>query len=385
MIKSDIELKQIIEAGETFVVQFKRKIESVDSLEAEIVAFANSDGGHLIIGVNDDKTIAGLNDDEINDYIQKTSNVASQRVNPPIYPQFNTIVVDDKKVCIIYVPEGNAKPYFTKGGIGYAKSGADKRKLDRNELKRLFQSTGDVYADEQIVVNSSIEDIDKAYLSKYYFKIKNETLAESGYELPVLLNRMNILEGDQCSLAGYLFFANSPEELTPIYHVKAVAFYGDDIANTEYRDSIDTYGNVENHYRMTMDFLKRNLRYIQKDKGFNTTGDLEIAATALEEVVMNALFHRDYTKSSPIRVLLFENRLEVISPGCLPNHLTVENVIYGDTVIRNHRIVSFGSKILPYRGLGSGIRRILKEHPKTEFHNDRDGQQFKVVLWRPKN
>jgi predicted HTH transcriptional regulator len=102
----------------------------------------------------------------------------------------------------------------------------------------------------------------------------------------------------------------------------------------------------------------------------------------LEEALINAFFHRDYTKASPIWVLLFKNRLEIISPGSLPYHLNVDNITFGDTMIRNNRIVSFGSKILPHRGLGSGIRRIVKEHPKTEFINDIDGQQFKVITHR---
>ena len=182
------------------------------------------------------------------------------------------------------------------------------------------------------------------------------------------------MEDGNLNLAGLLFFGKSPQGFKPIFHVKAVSFTGNDIAETGYWDSINTEGKVETHYRQCLDFLKRNLRYVQNGKSFNSTGDLEISLVALEEALINAFLHQDYTKSSPIRLLLFENRLEIISLGSLPNHFTVDNILFGDTVIRNNRMVSFGTKILPHRGLGSGIRRIVKEHPNTEFINDVEGQ-----------
>ncbi|MBK7701095.1 MAG: hypothetical protein IPJ39_21420 [Saprospiraceae bacterium] len=108
----------------------------------------------------------------------------------------------------------------------------------------------------------------------------------------------------------------------------------------------------------------------------------EISEIAIEEAVINALVHRDYGILSPIRVLIFQNRLEIISPGHLVNHLTVDKIKLGGTNARNPQMLRFASRILPYRGLGSGILRILKAHPKTDFINDREGQQFKVIMWR---
>lgn len=116
---------------------------------------------------------------------------------------------------------------------------------------------------------------------------------------------------------------------------------------------------------------------------FNSQGMLEISKVALEEALVNALIHRDYGKTSPVRVFVFQNRVEIVSPGALPNHLTVEQIKNGNAVPRNPILLSYATKLLPYRGLGSGISRILKEHPATEFINDSEGQQFKVILSRP--
>lgn len=377
------EIREKIELGESSFVQFKAAISDLDSLETEIVAFANAAGGMLLVGVADNGEIKGVAKEEIEKLTQWVSNAASQRINPPVYPLTDVLKIDEKIIFIVRVLNANGKPYFTKNGVCWTKVGADKRKVSREELKRLFQSSSDYFIDEQIIPKTSISDLDLAYFSNYYFRLTNQIVADSGYELAVLLNRIGIAEGENLNLAGLLFFGKSPQESKPIFHVKAVSFIGNDIAETTYRDSINAEGKIETQYRTCLDFLKRNLRYVQNAKSFNTTGELEISAVALEEALINAFFHRDYTKSSPIRLLIFDDRVEIISPGCLPNHLTIDNILFGDTVIRNNRIVSFGSKILPHRGLGSGIRRIVKEHPTTLFVNDTEGQQFKVIMQRP--
>jgi ATP-dependent DNA helicase RecG len=382
MIPTEQDLLQKIALGETSFVQFKESIKDADSLEAEIVAFANAHGGSIVIGVADDGTITGLTKEDKEKYVQLNSNTASQRINPPISTLINAFLVEQKLILVIEVPEGESKPYFTKNGIAWGKVGADKRKLGREELRRLFQASQDFYPDEMPVIQSSFDDVNLAYFSNYYFKLRGETMSASGFEPKVLLNRMGIMQGEHLNLAGLLFFGENPTQIKPTLHVKAVSFVGNDLAGTQYRDSVNIEGNIEIQYRVCMDFCKRNLRYVQNGQGFNSVGQLEVSLVALEEVLSNAFLHRDYTKNSPIRILLFDNRLEIVSPGSLPNHLSIEQIQYGDTVIRNPRIASFGTKILPYRGLGSGISRILKEHPRTEFINDRDGQQFKVVMWR---
>jgi len=104
-----------------------------------------------------------------------------------------------------------------------------------------------------------------------------------------------------------------------------------------------------------MGFLLRNLKRLQAGQNVNSEGKLEIPKIALEELVVNALIHRDYLISAPIRIFIFDNRLEIISPGHLPN--TIENIKNGNSNIRNPILASFAAKILP--GLGNGIRRAL--------------------------
>ena len=129
-------------------------------------------------------------------------------------------------------------------------------------------------------------------------------------------------------------------------------------------------------------FLKNNLSLIQAEPSFNSAPVLEIDERALEEAIVNALLHRDYSKQAVIRLLIFKNRVEIISPGTLPNHLSIENIKNGNSVMRNSLLASYGTKVLPYSGIGSGIPRILKKHPATELINDIDGEQFTIILKR---
>jgi len=132
-----------------------------------------------------------------------------------------------------------------------------------------------------------------------------------------------------------------------------------------------------------IDFLESNLFHLQAGQNFNSIGMLELSKLALEEVVQNALVHRDYSKNAPIRLMIFDNRVEIVSPGKLPNSLTIENIKMGNAAVRNNKLVSYCSTLMNYRGFGSGIRRAIKHQPNIEFINQIEGEQFIVKIPRP--
>lgn len=165
--------------------------------------------------------------------------------------------------------------------------------------------------------------------------------------------------------------------------VKAVSFFGNDLAGTQYRDSKEILGNMPQLYDKTMAFLKANLHNVQEEgASFNTLGKLEIAEEVLEEVVQNALVHRDLLRPAPIRLFVFDNRVEVISPGALAGGLTEEDIRNGKTYQRNPYMATFATNALYYKGIGSGIVRILAEYPEIRLENDVNGKEFKVAIPR---
>lgn len=112
---------------------------------------------------------------------------------------------------------------------------------------------------------------------------------------------------------------------------------------------------------------------------------MEIPDTVFEELLANALMHRDYFISAPIRLFIFDDRVEIISPGVLPNNLTVENIKSGVSNIRNPILTSFITKnnLIKYRGVGTGVIRAIHNYPEITFLNEKDNNQFKVVIKRP--
>jgi ATP-dependent DNA helicase RecG len=377
------ELIEIISRGEDSRHQFKANVTNPDALAAEITAFSNSRGGRIIIGVTDDGQIAGLSRDDINRLSNLISNAANQHVRPPINPYTENVALPGGLVIVLEIPEGISKPYMDNKGAIWVKSGADKRKVtSREEIQRIFQAAGLIHADEVPARGMTAADIDMGYFKKYFQEQYGESVDDQEIPLTKLLENMDLMKDGIFNIAGALLFAKNQEYRLPLFCVKAVAYPGDDIHASEYRDSEDIHGKIENVFNRSVSFISRNLRRIQREKHVNSIGELEIPKISLEELIANALVHRDYFVSAHIRIFIFENCVKIISPGHLPNNLTIENIKKGISMIRNPILASFAAKILPYRGLGNGIRRAIKEYPHIEFIDDREGNEFKVIIQR---
>jgi len=384
-----IELLNIISTGETSKVQFKEKMPHRDSISQEIVAMSNALGGVILLGVQDVSGEAkGLTQKEIESYDRIIAEIADN-TKPVVYVTTEVITITKKPsnadILVVHVSEGINKPYKTQKGEIYMKQGSNKRLLtDNAEIMRLFQSSGNLLADEMEVYGTSIDDIDKTAFSKYFKKEFGQSIEEKGLTYEKALKVKRVLRNNQISLAGLLFFGVTPQTIKPAFTIKVVSFFGNDISNTEYKSKpSDLQGTIPKLFEDCMGFLRSNLHFLQKDTEFNSKGQLEISEIALTELLQNALVHRDYFKNSPIRVLIFKNRVEMISPGKLPNNLTVEDIKFGNPVIRNNQLVSFSTHAMPFSGLGSGIRRSLKEQPNIELINDIEGEQFLVNIPRP--
>ena len=135
-------------------------------------------------------------------------------------------------------------------------------------------------------------------------------------------------------------------------------------------------------YETIMAFFTRNLRNVQVEKEFNSQGKLEISYAALVEFVVNALVHRSLNWKAPIRVFIFDNRVEIHSPGELPNGLTVDDIVKGTSMPRNQFLFTNANYLLPYTGAGSGILRALEEGLDVTFKNEERIHEFVIVIKR---
>ena len=258
-------------------------------------------------------------------------------------------------------------------GAIWVKSGSDKRRVtSREEMQRMFQTAQLVHGDDVPVPGTSIADIDLDYF-RLFFRIRFEQeLEEQDPSLGQVLSNMRLLSNERTDSGRRSALCQRPPGFLPVFHVKAVCYPGNDIHATTYVDSADIFGRIQTQFEESLGFVLRNLRREQNGQGVNSTGEVEIPRIALEELLANALIHRDYFVSAPVRIFVFDDRIEIISPGHLPNNLTVANIRSGNSNIRNPILTSYATKVLPYRGLGTGIPRALREYPAIDFVDDRE-------------
>lgn len=281
------------------------------------------------------------------------------------------------------------KFYMANGRDVWVKVGTDKRRASREEMRRLLQESFNMFADEQPLSGTDINSLDKDRIQELVEKKTGRKMEEL---LPVdliqLLHNMRILHDGKCTLAGLLLLGKRRDPYFSQYQISAVSWYGNEAEVMDYRESEDIQGNVSVLYKEGMAFIKRQLRKVQKGQHVNSLGILEIPAIALEEALINAIVHRNYFIQSNIRAFVFDNRVEIISPGCLPNTLSVEAIKTGVHMARNPILLSHIKDIrgIPYRGIGMGVARMIASCKESgialDFFNEVEKSQFRVVFWR---
>lgn len=194
-----------------------------------------------------------------------------------------------------------------------------------------------------------------------------------GATIERLLRNLRFVRPDgQLTKAAIMLFGKYTQRWLPEITAKCISFLGNSVGGTQFRDKMhdmEIEGNILHQYRTIMNFFTRNLRKVQVKREFNSLGELEIPYESLTEYVVNALVHRSLNIKAPIRIFIFDNRVEIHSPGSLPNGLTVEDVKNGTSMPRNVFLFTNANYLLPYTGVGSGVRRALEYDPDVVFSN----------------
>lgn len=380
-----LELIERINNGEDSFTQFKREAISAKDLAKEFVAFLNAAGGVIVFGVEDNGRIQGLSTAQIEELWQLIGNTANENVTPPFYPLVENRSINERKLVIAYVPKGSVKPYSTSGGECLTKSGADKKKLSQEELRRLFAESKRLYADEESVYGTDITDLDTALFYKFLEKDNVavfDAVKLGNLALAQVLENLDLLNNKQLTLAGNLIFGIRPQKFNKSFYIDCCYFDGNDVAVDRFISKRVVDGNLLTMFNNSLDFFKSNLKNLQTSENFNSYATLEIDERILIELIVNALVHRDYYIQSSIKLFIFQNRVEIISPGKLTNSLTVEKIKSGISIHRNPILNSICKTILPYSGYGSGIRRALLINEDISFYNDTDKEQFICTIPR---
>ena len=401
-------LKQI-KAGEVSGVQFKERILDKYDIACELVAFSNSHGGKLVVGIKD-KTgeTNALSYSEVQETTNLLSDIASENVVPSILIKIDTVEVEDGNLVVATVKEGLNKPYHDNKGIVWVKNGADKRKVfDNAELAEMMTDCGSFAPDEAGVRDATVNDLDattiKQFLGNRFERVLekkgltgdafNEASLDmicsaiaKGHDCEKILRNLRFIRPDgTLTVAAMLLFGKYTQRWLPMMTAKCICFAGNSIGSKVFRDKVndaDMEGNLLHQYDTIMDFFTRNLHNVQVEEEFNSMGKLEIPYTSLVEFTVNSLVHRSLNMKAPVRIFIFDNRVEIHSPGALPNGLTIDDIKAGTSMPRNMFLFNNAIYLLPYTGVGSGIIRALDEDINVTFMNNDKAQEFVITVWR---
>lgn len=316
-----------IAAGEGLHTDFKVRLDAHRELAKDLVCFANTDDGELYVGVADDAALVGVEDLET--LARQVAEVAFDHCAPPITVVTESVVLDGRTIGVVRVPRGDARPYRTKGGQYYVRASARCRQASREELLRLFQAT--------------------------------ESL-----------------------LAGMVLFGRRPQEWLPYAQVNAGRFRGADAAGDPL-DRTDLGGRLLEVVEQTERYLGIALDTPHVIEGFAPEPRPEIPFAALREAVVNALVHRDYTVRGPVRVFVFDDRVDVHSPGTTPNTVDEEAMRSGVHVVRNPHLYARLSDAGLVTRAGTGVRRMSRLVREATGQDVRvDVRPFEVLVSLPR-
>ena len=406
------DILRLRDQGEVSKVQFKERILDKYDIGCELVAMSNYRGGQLVIGIHD-KTgeFNPLSYAEVQETTNMLGNIASENVVPSILLDIDTAQVEGGSVVVATIKEGNNKPYHDNKGIVWIKNGADKRKVfDNAELAEMMSECGSFAPDEAVVKDATLDDLDEDTLKVFLqnrFSIVLEkkglvgdALREAslddianaiakGHNLNKLMRNLRFIRPDgSLTVAAMLLFGKYTQRWLPVMTAKCISFVGNHIGGKQFRDKVndaDMEGNLLHQFETIMAFFTRNLKNVQVEKEFNSLGKLEIPYSSLVEFVVNALVHRSLNWNAPIRIFIFDNRVEIHSPGILPNGLQVEDITNGTSMPRNNFLFSNAIYLLPYTGAGTGIQRALEDGLQVEFKNDERTHEFLIIIERKKD
>jgi ATP-dependent DNA helicase RecG len=421
------ELAELIRNGENSGVDFKRDDVPPEKLAKVAAAFLNLEGGYILLGVEDDGNVSGLTR-ETRKAEEWLMQVLRDNVQPGVIPFWETIDWGDGKIVGVVTLPADApdKPYKIKRGSGawvtQVRVGTTTRDASREEELRLYMQSGHLQYDRKPVPGATFDDLDLRRLANYFRDIRRQGCPEAadreGWER--LLVNTELMAEDRGrrmpSVAGVLLFGTRPKKFLPQSGIAAVAYSGtqkDYDARARQTlagplvslfsspgsqagmypnlpatfsagvDAVET-GVIE----QTLEFIRRNIEVAaQVDEGGQRQERWEYPLETLREAIVNAVAHRDYTIGvTDIELSIFADRIEVVSPGRLPNTVTVDKMRAGYRASRNELVKEVLRDYRYIEATGLGVPRKIIEgmraHNGTEPDLVEEEDRFTVRLWK---
>ena len=405
MNKTD--LLDLIRNREDSTVEFKRDDIHPDRLAKEISALLNLEGGHVVLGVEDDGEISGLarNREEVERWVM---DIARENIQPAVIPTWSCVTLEDKRIVgVVGLPiDAPGKPYKAKRGgawVTFVRVGSTSRPASREEEARLFQAARLVRHDTTSVPGTTFDSLDRDRLENYFAVVlKRDMPGTDQRAWRRTLANIDLLGGDEetarATVAGLLLFGEYPNRRLPQAGITAAAFEGRDkqyhtideelirgplVSLLSRRKATVQKGVIDR----AVDFVARNMGTAAWLEGGRRRRKKAFPTDAVREAIVNAVTHRDYTfVGTDVEICVYSDRLEVISPGRLPNGVNVEKMKEGLRAARNELLKEILRDYGYVEHLGMGVRnriiRSMRDHNGTVPDLIEEESRFTVRLWK---
>ena len=376
-----------IEKGESKKLEFKETFPDSSKISKTAVAFSNGAGGKLIIGVNDNREIVGVSDEDIFEFSDRISNIIYDSCYPMIIPEIYSENINGKNAVIVQIYPGNLKPYYLKrygkNNGTYIRIGATNKRADAEAIMELERQKRNISFDEECIYEYSLSDMDIEKLKNDFFKYTRRELNEEA-----LLNMKLIKEeNDKKYPTKALGLLAAKNNIFEFARIKCARFKGYD--TEEFIDQKEFNGPLYNQIENAIIFAKTHIKKRGKIKGLQRIDEYDIPIVAIREAIANAVVHRDYSISgSDIKFAIFDDRVEITSPGSLPKTLDVDDIKMGRSEIRNKVIARFFKEIGFIEEWGTGIKRIISSCSAMNLKEPQfieTGMFFKVIIYNTSN
>lgn len=398
------DLLALLSNPESSAVEFKQDAVESPKLVKELVAFSNFDGGQVLLGVDDSGSPVGLTRPNLEEWVMTA---CRDKIRPPLIPSFEIVrdVEGGKDVAIVRVTTGYAvhAVWHNHHLTYYIRVGSESREASTEELARLQQQRGAFRAELRPLGGSSLDDLDLRRLRDYFVRIRQQEFPDEVREdVERLLINTELLaeeEGAPATVAGMLLFGRRIPRFLPQSGIDAAAYPGHDkdyatierasmrgplVALLDGRGQLIERGLVE----QAVDFVRRTAppELVMND-GARRAEHSAVPDDVLREVIVNALVHRDYLLTgTDVELSVYADRVEVVSPGRLPNGVTTERMLVGIRAARNQLLKDVMRDYGYLEHMGMGVPRTvvrgMQAHNGTMPRLEEDGERFTVTLLR---
>ena len=380
------ELKNLLAAGESSHLEFKSEQVKPEDLAKEIVALLNFQGGKILLGVEDNGVISGVARQDVEEWV---INICRNNVVPQIIPGYQKLLVENKVIVVLDIPAGIAKPYHTQKGDYYIRAGSTARKASQEELSRLFQDSGLVHYETTPIAGTKLTDLNWQRLGDYFLNLHPARINLNNEDETArdrMLQNLDIFSqaDGATTVAGMLMFGLNPERYLPQSEVLFAHFKGKEISD-ELLDRKSLTGPLPQIIEDAQRVLNLNLQSASTIEGMKRVDQVIFPDKVLREIIINALLHRRWGLMGNVRIFLFEDRLQISSPGRLPNGVTVEKMKESTHAPRNPILMKFLQDYHFVEKLGRGIPMAVREMKKLGTREPdfiESGEEFIVTLYR---